>query len=618
MHRIIRPAVLALMAGLGLVGCDTILGPDDDPARIAITGSRSTLDVLGDTVHLSAVVRTEDGRILPNASVAWDSRTPAVATVGSEGVVTAASNGGTWIIARSGSARDSMRIDVSTSVSCAPEGELDLPDTVGGGLSTSDCRIEGAYVDAWSLSLAGETVVTIRLLSSDFDALLFLLDNRGNYIAVDDDGEGGTDSRITATLPAGQYILYATSYFTGVTGAYQLMAQVGVPPSPCPATDVVALPDTVTGTTAPGGCVLQGFHLDVWRLEVPTDTSVVLQVDSDDYQAAVVVADTLGQFLEGSGSGPGTSAWLEVYLPAGSYDIWLGARDVQEANGSYTLSVRHGPALSLCQSAGTLELSAQVSGELSVADCFAYTGHVDGWDLEITDSTVVALTLASSEFWPLILVTDSTGGFHTVIYSEGEVAEDEVTLAPGRYRIWAIAEDGRAGGYTLSARPAGQMIPCEPDGAIVIGDTVAAALSTTDCQFPDGRYADVWTTRLDSAATVQVTVSSDKFDAYLILADSSGARLAWDDDGAGNGNATLTLELGAGLYQLWATSYEAEVVGGYTLSLVEVDSASAQRSDAVTPKGGGGRSGRGAPIGSRTRRTSSGRSVARSCGDSRR
>ncbi|WP_431475649.1 PPC domain-containing protein [Massilia eburnea] len=67
--------------------------------------------------------------------------------------------------------------------------------------------------------------MTITLASSSFDAYLYLRDGSGNVVSSNDDGGGGTNSRISYTLPAGawgNYTIEATSYYSGRSGAYTL------------------------------------------------------------------------------------------------------------------------------------------------------------------------------------------------------------------------------------------------------------------------------------------------------------------------------------------------------------------------------------------------------------
>ncbi|MGW8389411.1 kelch repeat-containing protein [Pseudoduganella sp. HUAS MS19] len=102
-------------------------------------------------------------------------------------------------------------------------------ETVSGNLQSSACpagaRGSGYYTDRYIFSVLPGRVVTITLASSSFDAYLYLRDGSGNVISSNDDGGGGTNSRISYTLPAGawgNYTIEATSYYSGRSGAYTL------------------------------------------------------------------------------------------------------------------------------------------------------------------------------------------------------------------------------------------------------------------------------------------------------------------------------------------------------------------------------------------------------------
>jgi hypothetical protein len=90
-------------------------------------------------------------------------------------------------------------------------GEMDFGDTFESNLTTTDTSREYTF--------QGEEgqVVSITLISDDFDPLLVLQDADGNEVAMDDDsGPGSLNSRIGPfTLPAtGEYTIIAQSYST--------------------------------------------------------------------------------------------------------------------------------------------------------------------------------------------------------------------------------------------------------------------------------------------------------------------------------------------------------------------------------------------------------------------
>jgi hypothetical protein len=106
---------------------------------------------------------------------------------------------------------------------------ISFGQTVNGTLSTSDCPLgDGSYVDAYSFSGTTGQRISILMTSSAFDTFLYLLKPDGSVLQIDDDGGGGTNSRIPSgsgflTLPTtGSYTILANSFEAGATGSYSL------------------------------------------------------------------------------------------------------------------------------------------------------------------------------------------------------------------------------------------------------------------------------------------------------------------------------------------------------------------------------------------------------------
>lgn len=106
---------------------------------------------------------------------------------------------------------------------------INFGQTVNGTLSTSDCSLDdGSFVDVYSFSGTTGQRISILMTSPAFDTFLYLLRPDGSVLQIDDDGAGGTDSRIPPgsgflTLPAtGSYTILANSFDAGATGAYSL------------------------------------------------------------------------------------------------------------------------------------------------------------------------------------------------------------------------------------------------------------------------------------------------------------------------------------------------------------------------------------------------------------
>jgi hypothetical protein len=107
-----------------------------------------------------------------------------------------------------------------------------LGTTVNGTLTTSDCRLTyqgsqfGEYVDQYGFTLESSRTVTVTMTSTQVDAYLIIWNRaNGQIVDEDDDGAGGTNARIVRMLPAGNYVIGATTYDAGETGSYTLSSQ---------------------------------------------------------------------------------------------------------------------------------------------------------------------------------------------------------------------------------------------------------------------------------------------------------------------------------------------------------------------------------------------------------
>ena len=100
-----------------------------------------------------------------------------------------------------------------------------LNESIGGALSTNDCRLQGAYTDMYFLDLRNDQdLLIIDLQSFDFDAYLALYDWDTRELIADNDNLNGFtfDARLAGSLPRGRYVIAASSWHTDETGSYQL------------------------------------------------------------------------------------------------------------------------------------------------------------------------------------------------------------------------------------------------------------------------------------------------------------------------------------------------------------------------------------------------------------
>lgn len=102
--------------------------------------------------------------------------------------------------------------------------------TYNGTLAAGDKVLEtdNSLYDEYEFRAAEGWPITITMTSTAFDAYAHLIDADGNQLASDDDGAGGTNSRVTFIAPkTGKYKAYANSLSSGATGAYTLVITAG-------------------------------------------------------------------------------------------------------------------------------------------------------------------------------------------------------------------------------------------------------------------------------------------------------------------------------------------------------------------------------------------------------
>ncbi|MDB4949086.1 MAG: peptidase [Gemmatimonadetes bacterium] len=104
-------------------------------------------------------------------------------------------------------------------------GSLRAGQDVGGTLSASDARMaDDSYYDDYTYQGRAGERLTVTLKSAAFDAYLHFGRLNGSAfssIDTDDDGAGGTDSKVEVTLPAdGTYVIRANSLTASASGAY--------------------------------------------------------------------------------------------------------------------------------------------------------------------------------------------------------------------------------------------------------------------------------------------------------------------------------------------------------------------------------------------------------------
>lgn len=141
------------------------------------------------------------------------------------------------------------RLDVTTAVDpCAVNRSVQIGQPVNGLLVTTDCTTSASgptpYTQRYLLTVPATSALRVDMTSNMVDAYLVIQDaTTGAVLAENDDAvQGNTDARISASFPAGQYVVNASTFDFGETGSFTL-AVMAIPAS---GLTVSVSPGTVT------------------------------------------------------------------------------------------------------------------------------------------------------------------------------------------------------------------------------------------------------------------------------------------------------------------------------------------------------------------------------------
>lgn len=460
-----------------------------------------------------------------------------------------------------------------------------------GDVITNQLTLENPSASYTILAAQGDRLL-LTLRSSDFDSYLTLLDQDGNLVAEDDDSAGGKDALIDAELPStGLYTIQASSYNQASTGSFSLtvagtISQVSTPtpvPTRAPLEQVTigygqSLDGTLTSNDAAAEYSFEGQQGELVTITLTSS-------DFDAYLTLQLADGPGGELIDDDDSAGNLNARIEDFeLPAtGTYLIRAGSYGGGAA-GSYNLTLE--------SASGQVQTTATPQPDTTPiaqnGDLLAYGANIDGTLTEGATSATytfegqagdrVTITLTSPDFdaylrlsprggAALIEDDDSAGNLNARI-------QDFDLPSAGVYIIEVSSLSGVIGEYSLTLEGESSGVTVQATQEVTVGTPVAGAGSQTvegllmhdllSATYPfAGRAGD----------TVAITMTSQEFDSYLLLQDSSGAALIEDDDSAGNLNAQIVYTLPAdGNYTLVATSNTRASTGAFALTVVGIAS----------------------------------------------
>jgi hypothetical protein len=207
-----------------------------------------------------------------------------------------------------------------------------------------------SYTDMHRVTIAQAGTYLFNQASPTMDTFLLLLKADGTLIGANDDISTGTDSRIKAVLPPGDYVIGATSYDANATGNYTVSSASTTAGVTC---EIVFIVPGLTTSQAleagdcdgpflrPNGAPANGTRIDTYIVQLVAGTVINLTMTST----------AVDSYLEIYGGNPlvrvafndnasGQNAQITYTAPVtGPYYIGATSPTVG-ATGAYTLQVQ--------------------------------------------------------------------------------------------------------------------------------------------------------------------------------------------------------------------------------------------------------------------------------------
>ncbi len=477
---------------------------------------------------------------------------------------------------------------------------ISMGETIQGTLDSGSLKLnDGSYYNLYRYDSPGNETVIILYQSSNFDAYLELgTMTSGTFesIAKDDDGGGGTNSRIEHTLTtAGTYYFRTNTLGADETGDFTIRLQrVGA----------AALVNTQRSTgsirnlpigetishelTAENEILPDSSYAQRYRVQLVAGQQVQITLQGDDFDAYLMLLDDDDTVVaRDDDSAGGTDARIDfTAAKTGPHIIIVNSLGKQE-EGAFALFVEHkgGPQANTNAEPDinikSISIGQTVTGALTSASAKLDDGtYYDVYTLTGVPNTTVDILLASVDFDAYLLLSSFSDQELTQLESDddsGGGTDAKITYRIPDSGVYVIRvntlSEGESGFYVLSVTSSDSSPISQPTrfSRISIGQTVSGTLSESSSVMDDDSYYDNYLIVGVPNTTVTITLKSSDFDAYLLLgtfANNSFSSLETDDDGAGGTDSQITFTFtDSGAYMIRANTLTAGSTGDYTLKV---------------------------------------------------
>lgn len=458
---------------------------------------------------------------------------------------------------------------------------------VAGQIAPGGCRVldlhdgtDESPVAVYRMQVARNSVVTLSLRSTDFDAALTLYSASGVLITSNDNSRGSTDSEILISLPPGTYTVDARVAKTG-GGAFTLRASTE-DPRPCVIANL-APNSTQSGELSASDCRVLDLligetddsSIDLYRVRLDSRAILTSAARSRDFDAVqLLLTEELDVVTANDDeSSDSTDSRLLSSLPAGSYLLMVNS--VSATTGAYRLEGR----LEQPRECPVKDLATgtAMNGSLSINACRVLDFVIPSSDE--APAAVYGLTLdrrlrltadmTSTELDSYLYLLDASYEVVEIDDDSGGNGNARITItAPaGGYYLVATTWDGAAGNFTVNATTTEPRACSVQD--LAPNGTYEGALDGSDCTLADmvsgapAAPVDQFLITVTQRGMLDFTVTSS-FPPLAIMANAESGQVVGSDENLSMARtAHIRTSVAAGRYLVLLTSYQGQ--GTYTV-----------------------------------------------------
>ncbi|HEY70790.1 MAG TPA: hypothetical protein G4O08_09420 [Anaerolineae bacterium] len=430
-----------------------------------------------------------------------------------------------------------------------------------------EAQLEHGGSDLWTFSGEAGDVVTLSMLSADFDSFLALFGPSGNYLICDDDGGDDFNATIADFLlaDAGVYTLVAMEWMPDQGGTYTLSIISGGEGSMISPAEPgsLSIGDMESGSLAGRSAeawIFRGSMGDVVSIGARSaDFDTMLDLYGPDLHRVAWDNDSLGDddsFISG----------LALTDTGGYTAVVRGL--LGETEGVYEIGIAMGTEIPGWEAFSPATESNLSYGDTISGDLMSATG--EQWVFSASAGDSVDISLTSNDFDPFLALFSPEGEYLTCDDDGGVDLGAKIsgyTLSvSGLYTLDVLSYlPDSFGAYTLvlTQTTPGETPSSISTAEIVFGESIEQQLGTW--------VGDVWLFNGTAGDRVTISMTSETFETALELYTPEHLMVARADGGNSDTDSLISqarLPV-TGVYSIVARGFGPGQIGDYTITLTK-------------------------------------------------